>query len=397
MRHIHAPVWLHAFNQPTTPTFVALFTLEHLSRSLLVTVVPLTAYSHFTDAQLISVLYLCIGLSGLCASLAVPWLVNKVTRRGVLTLGSVSVVTAMALFAAGDVHLFVVAMLLHLFGGACLEVTVNLYMMDHVPRQELGKFEPVRIFYSGAAWTLGPWLGVLLRNEVADWMPYVLCGTLSGLMLAYFWYLRITENTAVSTKRRPVTNPVRYIARFFSQPRLVLAWVLAVGRSGWWGMFFIYTPIYIVSTGLGENVAGALTSIATMFTMGTPLMVPFCRKFGFRWALMIGYAGVGIVTVLAAFAFDAPWVGVGLLAGAALFSLPIDTVGNTAFLRAVHPYERPEMTTVFSNYRYTSQLVFPGTFSMILRTGDLATVFITAGGAMMILGVLARFIPRRLK
>ena len=397
MRHIHAPVWLHAFNRPTTPTFVTLFTLEHLSRSLLVTIVPLTAYDHFADAQLISLLYLGVGLSGLLASLAVPWLVNKVTRRGVLTLGTISVVIAMVMFSSGNLNLFVAGMLLHLFGGACLEVAISLFMMDHVPRQELGKFEPVRIFYSGAAWTLGPWLGVFLRNEVAGWLPFVLCGVLSTIMLLYFWYLRLTEDPAVSTRRKPVTNPAKYIARFFSQPRLTLAWVLAVGRSGWWGMFFIYTPIYVVSTGLSENVAGALTSVGTLFTMGTPLMIPFCRRFGFRWALMIGYIGMGVVTILAAFSFDAPWVGIGLLAGAALFSLPVDTVGNTAFLRAVHPYERAEMTTVFANYRYTSQLVFPGTFSVILRTFDLAAVFVAAGGAMVALGVLSRFIPKRLK
>ena len=162
-------------------------------------------------------------------------------------------------------------------------------------------------------------------------------------------------------------------------------------------MFFIYAPIYVVSTGLSENVAGGLTSVGTLLTMCTPVMIPFCRKFGFRWALMIGYLGIGAITILAAFSFDAPWVGIGLLVGAALFSLPIDTVGNTAFLRAVHPYERAEMTAVFANYRYTSQLVFPGTFSVILRTFDLAAVFITAGGAMVALGVLARFIPRRLK
>ncbi len=397
MRNIHVPVWLHAFNRPTTPTFVTLFTIEHLSRAMLVTVIPLTAYSHLGDAQLISLLYLGVGLSGLMASLAVPWLVNKITRRGVLTLGTICVALAMVLFSVGDLNLFVAGMLLHLFGGACLEIAISLFMMDHVPRQELGKFEPVRMFYSGAAWTLGPWFGVFLRNEVSSWMPFVLCGTFSMILLGYFWYLRLTENPAVSTKRKPVTNPIKYVLRFYSQPRLALAWVLAVGRSGWWGMFFIYTPIYVVSAGLGENIAGALTSVATMFVMGTPLMLPFCRRFGFRPALMIGYTGVGVLTILSSFYFHIPWVGVTLLAGAALFSLPIDTVGNTAFLRAVHPYERAEMTTVFANYRYTSQLLFPGTFSVILRAFDLPAVFMAAGASMIALGVFARFIPKRLK
>ncbi|MBT7504933.1 MAG: MFS transporter, partial [Rhodospirillales bacterium] len=73
MRNLHVPVWLHAFNRPTTPTFVTLYTIEHLSRAMLVTVVPLAAYEHLGDVQLISMLYLGIGLSGLLASFAVPW------------------------------------------------------------------------------------------------------------------------------------------------------------------------------------------------------------------------------------------------------------------------------------------------------------------------------------
>ena len=397
MRNLHVPVWLHAFNRPTTPTFVTLYTIEHLSRAMLVTVVPLAAYEHLGDVQLISMLYLGIGLSGLLASLAVPWLVNKITRRGVLTLGTTCVAVGMALFSTGQFDLFVGGMLLHLFGGACLEVAISLFMMDHVPRQELGKFEPVRMFYSGAAWTVGPWLGVFLRNEVASWLPFALCGTFSIILLGYFWYLRLTENPAVYTKRKPVTNPITYITRFYSQPRLTLAWVLAVGRSGWWGMFFIYTPIYVINVGFSENMAGGLTSAGAMLVMCTPLLLPFCRRYGFRLTLVVGYIGVGIMTMAAAFFFHTPWVGVAMLAGASLFSVPIDTVGNTAFLRAVHPYERAEMTTVFANYRYTSQMVFPGTFSLLLRSFELPAVFIASGASMVALGLLAKFIPKRLK
>ncbi len=35
----------------------------------------------------------------------------------------------------------------------------------------------------------------------------------------------------------PQTNPINFVRRYFVQPRLALAWLLAVCRARWWGMF----------------------------------------------------------------------------------------------------------------------------------------------------------------
>jgi MFS transporter, ACDE family, multidrug resistance protein len=397
VRQIHLPIWLHAFNRPTTSTFVTLYTLEHLARASLVTVIPLMAYSYIQDAMLVSVLYFAIGFVGLISSAAVPWLVSIITRRGVLTLGTVSLILAMALFSMGTMPTFIAGMIFHLFAGACAEIGISLFMMDHVPRQELGKFEPVRIFYNGMAWVIGPMLGVMLKNQIAPWAPFVFSGCVGVIFISYFWYLRTSENPAVSTKRKPTTNPLLYGKRFFSQPRLTLAWVLAIGRSGWWGMFFIYTPIYVIHVGLSETVAGAASSIATLFTLAVPLMIPINQRYGARPTLIASYTLCGIATIAAAVLADAPLFGVAGLVFAALLAMPIDSVGNVAFLRAVHPYERAEMTTVFATYRYAQQLALPAAFAGILMIFKLPAVFAATGTYMVVLGALSRYIPKRLK
>ncbi len=397
MRNFHAPVWLHAFNRPTTPTFVTLYTLEAFSRASLVTVIPLIAFQHLGDAQKVSLLYFAVGLLGLCSSFAVPWLVNRLTRRGVLSLGTTAVAVAMVLLSLNNPYFFMAGMALHLFGGACTEVSISLYLMDHVPRHEMGRFEPVRLVYSGLAWTVGPWLGVFLKNEIAIWVPFAMAGLVNGSLLAYFWYLRLTDNVAVSTKRRPVTNPIKFVHRFVAQPRLLLSWSLAVGRAGWWGMFFVYAPIYVVSMGFSENLAGALSSLATLFVMTIPLVAKHTRRFGTRKVLMVGYFGCGMATILVATATGLPWLSIAILGTAAVLAVPIDSVGNTLFFRAVHSYERAEMTTVFSTYRYGAQLVFPGAFAMVLKVFALPAVFAAAGSGMVALGLLAAKVPKSME
>jgi hypothetical protein len=85
-----------------------------------------------------------------------------------------------------------------------------------------------------------------------------------------------------------------------------------------------------------------------------------------------------------------------LLLAAGLGTGTLDGVGNLLFLRAVHPYERAEMTTVFISYRDVAQLAPPGVFALLLAFLPLSSVFAASGLAMLGLAALTRYIPRRL-
>jgi hypothetical protein len=65
------------------------------------------------------------------------------------------------------------------------------------------------------------------------------------------------------------------------------------------------------------------------------------------------------------------------------------------FLRAVHPYERSEMTTVFVSFRDVAQLGPPAVCSVLLSLFSLPSVFVAAGVMMLGSAVLCRHIPRR--
>jgi hypothetical protein len=74
----------------------------------------------------------------------------------------------------------------------------------------------------------------------------------------------------------------------------------------------------------------------------------------------------------------------------------IDGAGNLLFLRAVHPYERSEMTTVFVSYRDMAQLAPPAVFSVLLSLFSLSSVFVAGGVTMLAMTIFTRHIPRRL-
>jgi MFS transporter, ACDE family, multidrug resistance protein len=186
------------------------------------------------------------------------------------------------------------------------------------------------------------------------------------------------------------------LPRFFAQSRLRLAWGLAGARSAWWSTFYVYTPIFAVEAGLGAEAGGAIASIGTAWIFLVPLWGWVGRRYGLRRLLIAGYGIAGLMTVATAAAFHLPWMGAATLVLAGFGAEMIDGAGNLLFLRAVHPYERSEMTTVFVSYRDVAQLGVPLVCAPLLSVFALPSVFATAGVMMVGSAALAGYIPRRL-
>jgi MFS transporter, ACDE family, multidrug resistance protein len=377
-------------------TFLSLFFCPSVGQAILLTVVPLEALGLLGTARGVTLLYVATGLIAVAGRFSIPLLVGLIRRRFVFTLGTLSLALSGALLATDRLPGLAVGLVLSTFGFACIEITSQLYLLDHVARAALRHFEPVRIFAIAGPWTLGPWLGVYLQQRVGFAAPFAVTSGAALGVLALFWWLRLTENAVLSAARRPVTSPLRYLPRFFAQPRLRLAWALASTRSSWWSVFYVYAPIFAVLSGLGAETGGLVVSIGTGWTWLVPLWGWVGRRYGLRRLLQAGYAAAGVFSLCAVFAFRAPWLGAALLLLAALGTEMIDGAGNLLFLRAVHPYERSEMTTVFVSFRDVAQLGPPAVCSVLLSVFALPSVFAAAGAMMVVSAFVCRHIPRRL-
>ncbi|HUI16477.1 MAG TPA: MFS transporter [Alphaproteobacteria bacterium] len=395
-RATHAAPWIAVLARRKATIFASLFFLSAVAQTILLTVVPLEAFRLLGGARAVSLLYFSVGIAGLLGRFGIPWLARLIRRRFVFTLGALLLVVAAMLLASETLSGLLFGLALNTFAFACIEVALNLYVLDHIPRHELGRFEPTRIFASALPWTLGPWLGVYLQQSVAARLPYAIAACAALVLLALFWMLRLKENTVLQAMGRPPPNPARYLRRFFVQPRLRLAWALAAGRASWWGMFFVFAPIFAVTAKLGAETGGVIVSLGAAWMWSVPLWGWLGRRYGLRRLLLAGYFATGALTLAAAVSTTLPPLGAVMLVLAALAAEILDGAGNVLFLRAVHPYERAEMTTVFVSYRDLAQLAPPALFSALLSLFALPSVFVASGLMMLALGTLARHIPRRL-
>ena len=386
---------LAAFSRPGPPAFLVLFTLDTLARAMLVTVVPLQAYALLADAQKVSVLYFAAGTVGLCGSLGVPYLVARLHRRGTLALGFGGWLLSALLLAQEQVWCLVPGLALQMFSGASVTICLNLYVLDNVPKANLMRFEPMRMFLAGIGWISGPVVGVYLSTRIAPWAPFLLSGGFFIAMYGYFRYLRVPQARANPNASRPQENPIKFVRRFFEQPRLTLAWVLSVGRAAWWNGFYIYAPIFAVATGLGDEAGGLISSAGSAGLFTVTFWGWVGRRKGIRWLLVFGYAVTGVLSLLVGLLMGSPSLGAVLLVASAFGASITDGPGNVHFLRSVRNHERAAMTSVFSTYREAARLSMPATYSLLLLVFPLPAVFYASGGMMLGLAALARYLPRR--
>ena len=379
----------------TSTIFAGFFFLSGLTQTIVLTVLPVESLRVLGSAATVSLVYVAVGLSGFLGRLGIPMLTRVLHRMGVLALGLGVLCLSMLLLWTETRAGVVFGLMLNVFAIACFEIVLTLHVLDYIPRHELGRFEANRIFYSALPWTIGPWLGVYLQLYVAHWLPYVISAAAAALLLTAFRLLGFSGDPTARQPRRRTSNPALYLVRFFSQPRLRLGWALAVGRSAWWSMFQVYAPIYAIEAGLGAEVGGAMVSVGVGFMWFVPLWGWLGRRYGLRRLLVAGYGTTAVVTVIAAAFMGIPVAGAALLVLAAFCAEILDGAGNSLYLRAVHPFERSEMTAVFVSYRDFSQFAPPAVFSVVLSIFQLPAVFVAGGIMMLGMAGLCRYIPRR--
>ena len=390
------PIWLPAATQPGAWAFAVLYSVESISRASLSSIVPIQAYDLLKDKQGVSVLYFVIGVVGITATLYAPALFRPIPRRFVYTVGALTLVGASAALATNTLAGQAVGMFLRVFGAATLAIVLNLYIMEYIPKHGLVRSESLRLALSTISWSARPGLrGVALR-PLRTARALSLERVWALILIAIFWYFRLSSSTAISPGPLRPVDPIANIRRFVAQPRMRLAWLIAFGRSCYWATFFIYAPILMVATGEGKLAGGIVVSLGNALLLFAIGWGRLGSRIGVRPVIVLAFAAAAVSAFLAGISGEAhPWSAALLLLVGTLFAVALDAVGSAPFLRAVHVYERPQMTAVYRTYLDMSELVPPLVYSVILGFTGLGGVFVALGVFCAVCGWLSwRHLPR---
>ena len=239
------------FLRPTATAFGMMFATGAFGRAMVLTIIPLEALTMLGSARNVSIFFMVLSGVNLALSFAIPALIHRYRRRRVYIACALLAGLGPLFLATGTLAGLPFGALCREFGGTALFMVQNLYMMDHIRKKDFVRAEPTRLFFQAIAWGLGPWLGVKLFLDVDPLAAYGLATAASLAELVYFRAMGIKDMVLVAPRAAKPMNPLRFVRRFFAQPRLRLAYVIAVVRSTWWSVLNVYGPIYMVKTGAG--------------------------------------------------------------------------------------------------------------------------------------------------
>jgi len=367
--------------------FAILAALEAAARGILISVFPVLLYRHLGDAKLVSEAYLYIGIASLMVALFTPYLARFVPRRWLYT-GAAGLMIIGNLFGAfGTVDFIVFALLANTIALVVMTVCFNAYVMDYIERSSMSKNETMRLVYSGAAWAIGPYAGVLLM-DIRPEAPFIIAIIACLGLIAFFWYLRLGNGKVITKSKRPPANPLGYIPRFFRQPVLIAGWSFSVVRSIGWMIYIIYLPIFAVQNGLGDKLGGLCLSISNALLFLAPIILRFVYRTSVRTSIIVGFAGSAACFFIATALTAIPMAVVVALIAGTFFLVVLDVVAGLPFLMSVKPSERTEMAAVYSTFRDVSGVASPAFAWFVLLFSPLVGVF--AGGGLVLLAC-ARF------
>jgi predicted MFS family arabinose efflux permease len=393
-----ATTWLSAAPKPSAMKFAVLFAIESLARATISGVVSIQAYDLVHSSQKVSEIYTIVGVLTLCGTLIIPTLIAWTARRFIYSLGAVCLMLAAAAFITFTIPGQMGGMLLRNFGAACLSITLNLYILDHIPRTTFVRAEPLRLAMSTASWTLGPALGIYLYTRYGVWAPHCFAAAVALVVLILFAYLRLTE--AIGPARlKPPANPLKGVSRFMAQPRLRLAWLVAFGRSCFWTTFFTYGPLLMVTSGMSKTTGGLLVSAGNAVLVTAVLAGRIAERIGLRKVIAGSYILAAFCAAAAGIAgvFQLPVLAASLLIGGALAASCLDGIGSIPFLRAVRTRERAAMTGVYRTYLELSDLIPSAVFAVALLFAPVSVTFVILALWLMICGAICWiYLPRSL-
>lgn len=166
---------------PGVRGFARLAGTEAIARGILISVLPLVVYLVLQDAQVVSAVYLMVGLTSLASGLLVPFVTRYLPWRWVYILGVSMFIGGSLLAIVNTPAAIITSLFLITIATVVMFVCFNAYVLDFIAKVQLSQCETSRMFYSALGWTTGPALGVVLLQWSRP-APFLVAAAASGVL-----------------------------------------------------------------------------------------------------------------------------------------------------------------------------------------------------------------------
>ncbi len=368
----------------------AISILTGLSASFIDTIWALYIESFVHSAFLVGLLSSLITAVSFISYFFVIPLVEKRDRVKLYSFSLIVSVLAYVLFSINSHLILFILIALPLTFFSSLRITsFGIIVKDFSKRKNLVKNEGILYSIENIAWVIGP----LIAGYILSILGFSSVFLISAIILfSAFLIIRMSKMKDSEIKKKIDGSFTKNFFDFFKSKDRVFAYLLSGGVSVWWGLIYIFIPVYIIERGFSELLVGYF-----LFAIAIPLVLTeyyfsnLASRKGFKKIFRRGYFIVGIFSI-ACFFFSNIYIILGFLVLASFGMAMLESTTEAYFFDILksnqHLHFYGPFNTADNSLSFISKIIASGVLFLL----PFEFLFILFGCFMFFYSVLTFFI-----
>lgn len=240
--------------------------------------------------------------------------------------------------------------------------TFEIIFRDNSKNKELNKKEGILYSLENLGWVIGPLIATLILTKKGMNHVFLIAGIIFLIAIATLYSTKIKniEKTRKSIDKKYLQN----ILDFIKNKKLIIPYIMSLGISFWWGIIYIYVPLFALAKGVSGQVIGIFFSILVIPLVITEFKVgKLSQKVGLKTFFIVGFLGLSIIS-LTLFIVQNIYFQLGLIIFASFFVGCLEPTQEIFFFRKVTKLEEekyfPIYKTSWITGNFLSQIIVAG-------------------------------------
>jgi MFS family permease len=344
--------------------------------ALIDTVWAVFLYDILKSESLVGIVQGCATIVSLLLLIFIVPIIEKFDTTKILIGSFIGVIVSTLLFGLyTSIYVLIAAYLLGIISGVFRIDSFWIFVRDTTTLKNIAKTEGVVMTAMYIGWVIGPLIAGYFAFKYGNQSVFLLSALFLTLALLVLIFSGIKSKPRIIKKLD--IDAIKNLKDFFQKRELTLHYFVSGGTSLWWGLVFIFVPLFILEQGMTIKeiswflIAAMIPPIFLNYLFGK-----MADKYGYNKIFVAGYIFL-TATLITAFLISNP---ISVLIVLAIGSVGIAMIEPTSEAAFFHIVPKKNEEKYYSIYSTTNDLFF-----ILASFGIAAILFFTNFNYMLLI------------